>query len=300
MYIVYDKMSEIRNFFETTSLDLTKSAKELSDKTGLSQRGLYAYLAHKRVSALIPEITSSRAAILKQLRTDEEVVMFRNKYPLNSIPVRELRSLVRNGNSSLTKNPFLLISKELHEMILGTILGDSSIRFRGSNACLRFTHSIKQRQYFDHKAAQFTLFQTQPIGTRIRLNGSKKYTEFSFSTNTHAIFQYYRDLFYVNGVKQLSKKLLNQLTSRSLAYWVCDDGSYCKAQKYLILCTNCFSYAEHVLMKETFKKRFALNPTIGFRDNKYYYLRFSKGDTIRLVSLIKPYIPSCMNYKINK
>ena len=53
-------------------------------------------------------------------------------------------------------------------------------------------------------------------------------------------------------------------------------------------------------MKEFFNKKFGLDPTIGFRDGKYYFLRFKKDDSKRLISLIKSFIPESMKYKIGE
>ncbi len=53
-------------------------------------------------------------------------------------------------------------------------------------------------------------------------------------------------------------------------------------------------------MKEFFIEKFGLNPTIGFRDGKYYYLRFSKKDSRKLIEIIKPFIPKGMEYKIGE
>ena len=105
-------------------------------------------------------------------------------------------------------------------------------------------------------------------------------------------------MFYKDGRKVIDKKILGQLNPRSLAIWVCDDGSYSNTQDYIILCTNSYSLEEHKLIKEFFEKRFELSPTIGFRDNKYYYLRFKKEDTQKLIKIIKPFIPESMIYKI--
>ena len=51
-------------------------------------------------------------------------------------------------------------------------------------------------------------------------------------------------------------------------------------------------------MKNFFIDRFGLNPSIGFRDGKYYYLRFSKSDSKRFCEIVKPFIPEFMSYKI--
>ena len=122
----------------------------------------------------------------------------------------------------------------------------------------------------------------------------------NLSTKTHPLFNYYRNLFYDNGRKVIIGDMLNQLNSRSLATWICDDGSYDNRQGYIILCTNAYSLEEHQLIKKIFNDKFGLDPTIGFRDGKYYYLRFKQSDSKRLIGLIKPYIQPSMKYKIGE
>ena len=117
---------------------------------------------------------------------------------------------------------------------------------------------------------------------------------------THPVFNYYRKLFYKNNFKAICQDLLEHLNSRSLAIWTCDDGSFSKKQGYIILCTNSFNFEEHKLMKEFFNKRFGLTPTIGFRDKKYYYLRFNKEDSRKLIEIVRPFVPDCMKYKIGE
>ena len=51
-------------------------------------------------------------------------------------------------------------------------------------------------------------------------------------------------------------------------------------------------------MGSKFKEQFGLNPTIAFRDNKYYYLRFKKEDSKKLIEIVKPFIPLSMLYKV--
>ncbi|MEK6820204.1 MAG: hypothetical protein AABX71_00655, partial [Nanoarchaeota archaeon] len=117
---------------------------------------------------------------------------------------------------------------------------------------------------------------------------------------THSVFNYYRKLFYLNNRKIITKEILEQLNPKSLAIWVCDDGSYDNTQGYIVLCTNAYSLEEHKLMKEFFKEKFELDPTIGFRNNKYYFLRFKQQDSKKLIEIIKPFIPKCMGYKIGE
>lgn len=64
--------------------------------------------------------------------------------------------------------------------------------------------------------------------------------------------------------------------------------------------TSIDSLKEHQIIKKYFEKVWDLNPTIGFRDKKYYYLRFKQEDTRKLISIIKPFIPNSMKYKIGE
>jgi len=128
----------------------------------------------------------------------------------------------------------------------------------------------------------------------------RKVTMINLSTKTHPVFNYYRNLFYGSDKKIITREILDQLNPRSLAIWICDDGSYDNTQGYIVLCTNSFSLEEHKLMKKFFNEKFGLDPTIGFRDNKYYYLRFKQDDSKKLIKIIKPFITDSMIYKIGE
>ena len=141
-------------------------------------------------------------------------------------------------------------------------------------------------------------FNISEFEQRKRIINEREVNMIYLATKTHPVFNYYRNLFYTNGRKKITLEILNQLTPRSLAVWICDDGSYDNRQGYIVLCTNSFSFEEHELMKEFFNERFGLDPTIGFRDGKYYYLRFKQADTKKLIEIIKPFILNSMLYKI--
>ena len=53
-----------------------------------------------------------------------------------------------------------------------------------------------------------------------------------FATKTHPVFNHYRILFYNSGRKKITNEILEQLNPRSLAIWICDDGSYENRQGY--------------------------------------------------------------------
>ncbi|MEK6933135.1 MAG: hypothetical protein AABW56_05080, partial [Nanoarchaeota archaeon] len=139
----------------------------------------------------------------------------------------------------------------------------------------------------------------EPRWNNRKLNGHNIET-LELATATHYVFNYYRKLFYKNGKKIITRDILNLLNPRSLAIWICDDGSYDNRQGYIVLCTNSFTLEEHKIMQKYFREVWGLIPTIGFRDKKYYYLRFKQEDSKKLIEIIKPFIPKFMKYKIGE
>ena len=269
----------------------------LSKELKIKPRSLQLATDEGRILAILPNLQKSKASILARLRTDREVKMFAGKHDLNMISPRKLIKLIRKWNEDLQKNPELLVSSEEHDLIIGSLMGDASIRKRERNSCFGVAHSIKQRDYVHYKLDILKDFKISEFYERKREINKREVHMIYLATRTHPVFNYYGNLFYKDK-KKVTNEILGQLNSRSLAVWVCDDGSYSKKQRYIILCTNSFSLEEHKLMKEFFKGKFGLDPTIGFRDGKYYYLRFKQEDTKKLIKIIKPFIPEFMIYKI--
>ncbi|MEK6913574.1 MAG: hypothetical protein AABW47_02785 [Nanoarchaeota archaeon] len=272
----------------------------LSKQLKIRPRILSSAKDEGRILSLFPQLQKSKASILARLRTDRELNIFSKKYNIFEIPARKLIELVREWNNELQKNPFNLITQEEHDLILGSLMGDASIKQRDKNSCFRVSHSIKQNGYIHWKLNLLKNFRISEFNESIKTIKGREVKMISLSTDTHAIFNYYRNLFYKDSKKIITAEILNQMNSRSLSTWICDDGSYDNSQGYIILCTNAFSLKEHELMKEFFNHKFGLDPTIGFRDGKYYYLRFKKEDSKKLIEIIKPFIHNSMRYKIGE
>jgi hypothetical protein len=296
-------LEDIRKNFDI--VELSKKVKRKGDVLILSQelkvrpRILSSAINEGRVLNILPNIQKSKASILVSLRTNREIRLFAKKYDINNISARKLIRLVRKWNYDVQKNPLLLVTKEEHDLIIGSLLGDASIRQRERNSCFRVSHSLKQKDYIKHKLDIMSNFNISEFNEKSKIIKERKVTMIHLSTKTHPIFNYYRNLFYRNS-KRITKEILEQLNPRSLAYWICDDGSFDNRQGYIILCTNSFSLEEHKLIKEFLEKKFGLSPTIGFRDKKYYYLRFKQDNSKKLINIIKPFIINSMEYKIGE
>ncbi len=272
----------------------------LANELRIKPRTISLVKEEVRILSHFPNLEKSKASALSRLKTDRELKIFSEKYNIYNTSFRKLIDLVKKWNKEIEKDPFLIITQKEHDLIIGSLLGDSSIRQRDRNSCFRVSHSIKQKDYINWKYEILKNFVFSEFYQRKRILNKRQIHMINLATRTHFVFNYYRNLFYKNNVKVISKDILNHLNPRSLAIWVCDDGSFSKTQGYIILCTNSFNLKQHKLIKEFFNKNFGLDPTIGYRDKKYYYLRFKKEDSKKLIKMIKPFIPNCMKYKIGE
>src|SRR3989338_6200155 len=301
---VLEGLESIRKQFDVS--ELSKNVKRQGDILTLSQELKINYSSLKRaveegrILQIFPSLNKSKVLPLSRLKTERDFSEFSRLNDLDLLSTREIYKRVKHWNVDLQKNPRDLLNREEHDLIIGSLLGDASIRKRLRNSCFRVAHSVKQEEYAKYKQNVLRIFGTSEYTEKERIIKERTVKMFYFSTRTHPVFNYYRNLFYNSGRKQVTREILSQLNPSSLAIWICDDGSYETKQGYIILCTNSYSKEEHSLMKKFFNEKFGLNPTIGFRDGKYYYLRFKQDDSKKLIEIVRPFIPESMKYKIGE
>lgn len=185
------------------------------------------------------------------------------------------------------------------QIIVGTVLGDSSIR-RGKTDRYNFLtcqHGPNQEQYALHKAEMLgkgSLQTTCKNYTRITPNKKtgKIYEIVAMRICNNEKLDYFRNIFYVDNKKIISDEVLKYYTPRAMAYHFMDDGG--SSRGIYILSTCGFDQAS---LK---KLRLYLFDKYDIETN----LTNDKRITIRKKSckvfgdLIKPYIIESMLYKI--
>ncbi|MBI2507721.1 hypothetical protein HYV89_02100 [Candidatus Woesearchaeota archaeon] len=277
--------------------DVEEISKKLKINRTVLSRGLY----ENRILSIFPDLNKSKVVSMSTIWLERELKVFSGIYDIQRLSTRKLYKKVKEWRRRLKLNPRLLLTDSQHDLIIGSILGDGYVRKRDKNCNFRVGHSDKQKEYLLWKYMTLKEFtSSEPKFSLRRFKENKSIKTLELSTFTHPVFSYYRRLFYPNEKKIVSRKILNLLTPRSLAYWVCDDGSYNNRQGYIVLCTNSYNLEEHEIMRKYFQEVWDLDPTIGFRDGKYYYLRFKQEDSKRLISIIKQFIPEGIEYKIGK
>ena len=117
-----------------------------------------------------------------------------------------------------TPNNLNIISDELHETIIGLVLGDLHIRKRFKNANLVFKGSSKHTDYIMNLYKMFSNFcKSKPRIYPAKL-GNKIYHSVAFETLTNSEFNYYHNLFYNGKKKVIPNNVSDLITARSLAY----------------------------------------------------------------------------------
>lgn len=195
---------------------------------------------------------------------------------------------------------------ELDEVLLGCVLGDSSLNSNSGTGGYRsifFAHGDKQAEYFEYKKKLFGhLFIEQR--DHISGYGSLIHTGcIAANLQTYAFIMKYFDK---TGKKFVSETLANDLTPIALAFWFMDDGCLKNREDERLRCrammnTQRYSLEENQILADALKRKFNIEVTIGDKETyKGYVLQFDADNTDKLCTLIAPYVCASMKYKLPK
>lgn len=204
------------------------------------------------------------------------------------------------------------------QFVIGTLLGDACILLtkKGSPA-LNFQQTEANLDYVLLKSEIMKNFIIRENPTFCKGRNSLPYKgrifhskpSYSMRTVTHQDFEEFKNLFYITKdgkrLKIFSDKLSDMITPFSLLFWYMDDGTLGQGGKshtvFINLYTNNFSYKENLKIQRMFTEKFSLNPNVYFiKTQKKYYIRFSKSDVVKLMSIFQPlkqFIPNSLYYK---
>jgi hypothetical protein len=188
------------------------------------------------------------------------------------------------------------------DIIIGTLLGDSTIATRQGRPILRlkFEQQEKFKLYITHLYTVFKPFIGSLPAPRFN-NERTKVVSFWVATYTNLSFKYYYDLFYKeHGSKRVPKQILFLLNPRVLAYWFMDDGT-CKKLKqgcYAYgLSTQGFPFEDQLLLAFALKECFGLQVTIN-KSGKYYKLYISTHSSSHFRFFVEPHLLQVFRYKL--
>lgn len=237
-------------------------------------------------------------------------------------------------NLNKEKNYYSLLSCQTRSILLGSLLGDGSLKIHKGykNARFSFRHTIKQQDYFLWKRDQIKkdlsgprdMWEQKPsspwslpvcLDHGVR---TQNIAELSAGWQDHKLRYQSRALpslsylYYLthkggyNGNIRLWRKWLNMMDAQALAIWWCDDGSLVSNTKQGVFCTDGFSLKDVQVLDRYMKKIWGLNTAIfpvgkvKIDGTQRYRLWFrSVTDLKKFLRIVIPHIPVySMLYKV--
>lgn len=156
------------------------------------------------------------------------------------------------------------------EILFGILLGDGYCRKlkNQKRASFLIDHSIKQKAYVDYIVSFFNDIpgRTYEHITGINKKTNKQYQCYCFSMNENLAFDFFRDNFYINNIKEIPIDLLEEYyTPIAMAFHYMDDGSF---SKHTVTIATCGFRADQInLFRAFLLKKYNIETTI-YKDKK--------------------------------
>lgn len=176
--------------------------------------------------------------------------------------------------------------------LVGIMLGDGSISKNGKFYC---AHRIDQKDYVMNKI--------DVLNGSLRISPARGRSKDAYwcDVGINEQTRLLREMLYVDGVKT-PKNIIHMIDEISIAYWYMDDGHLYNG-RYAMLCTDSFTYEDHVQLQKMFSEKFNITPRITKNTNcrtkkTYYRLIFGADSRKKFFELISPFIHESMRYKL--
>jgi len=169
------------------------------------------------------------------------------------------------------------ISEETRQVLLGSLLGDGSLRLekKGINAYFREVHSTRQKDYLLWKKECLKCFDPKvKEGKIFDYRTGKTYSSILLWTKTNIILTKFYKSFYKCNKKYIKNNIADKIGPLALAVWYCDDGSFSYCNKGCKIATYS-SYKENKYLSDLIKIKFGIKCTLN-----------------------ADYVPKSMNYKL--
>lgn len=144
----------------------------------------------------------------------------------------------------MIKKTFVPLSNRTREIILGSILGDGSLKIHKPyrNARFSFRHSVGQEPYFNWKKSQLKEISSQKCCwlQRADLKSYSRQPKLRYQSLASESLSEFYNLTHRRGKLIIRRKWLNMLTPLSLAIWWMDDGSIISNGRKGVICTEGF------------------------------------------------------------
>lgn len=219
-------------------------------------------------------------------------------------------------NLNKEKYYYSLLSCQTRSILLGSLLGDGSLKIHKGykNARFSFRHTIKQQEYFLWKRNHIKndlssikdMWEQLPCSNNLNEWQDHKLRYQSKALPSLSYLYYLTHKGNEKGNIRIWRKWLNLMDAQSLAIWWCDDGSLVNNTKQGVFCTDGFSLKDIQVLDRYMKKVWNINTSIfpvgkEKKDGSQRYRLWirSVNELKKFMRIIIPYIPVySMLYKV--
>lgn len=231
--------------------------------------------------------------LVKENKTDREIAELYNVKEISVYFFRKRNNIERDN---LLVNKAIEPTNRQMSIIVGSLLGDASLRKTNVNPIFSCEHGIKQLEYCKWKAeelkslgAKFSTSKRKTIDPRTGIYYESAICRLPANP---ALLKLYNCL-YIDGRKSITEEYLQYFDELSLAVMFMDDGSYNGSS--INIATNCFKEDELLLLIGFFKERFSLI----FHINSDHSLYLLTRDFEMFKSIVLPNMQEELLYKLN-
>jgi recombination protein RecA len=199
---------------------------------------------------------------------------------------------IEEGDEVLTAVKQYDVREDQMKLILGSILGDGSLRFASDhNASFRVGHGEQQREYCEWKHEMLA-----PFANKIGATGNG----IGFDTiPMHQLAAVHEGVYTESGARTVSDELIRELDERAVAAWYCDDGSFSGSYKRwghgkAVIYNKSLSREDKERLAARLEELGMGRPTVRDRE-----LMFSGERTRQFQEKIAPYVHPSMDYKLH-
>jgi len=194
---------------------------------------------------------------------------------------------------------------DLISVLIGTLLGDSSIEKRGNSARMELKQGIVHKDWllwlhsFIASRGLCNTTQPAPAQTTAKTTGAKYgYLLFRLYSNPltlalHALFYLFNGLKYI---KVLDIGIVPYLSPLAIAVWVADDGT--NRNGSTAICTDSFSPECLDILINALQQMYGITLNKYTHAGKYTRLAVSRKDMPKFAALIKPHLHPSMLHKL--
>lgn len=184
------------------------------------------------------------------------------------------------------------LSKKCREIILGSVLGDGSLKIHSGyrNARFSFRHSVKQEEYFWWKVSFLEEISGRSFAWRQSTRGTDGYGYEKLryqSRALEALTELY-GLTHQNGELVARESWLDQLSPLSLAIWWLDDGSIIGSGRQGVLCTDNFSRSVQLALVGYLERRWGIKVGPSLANGRIRLAFYGSSQLKKFLRIILP------------